>query len=172
MNKKNGVDSKISAHPIPPFIPYQSFHPKTPPTPPEWSKEEIRCFTPAKRDHHVCLRKTPDLMIRPVARIVRELPPRPRSYRVRFPSAPPRLGCLLTCGVRLRCGGGTGTIHMKQCFLAFCPLLKESLTTALTRFSPQSRKRKSHLQLPRCGTPKRGEACVNGFKFAVRNDND
>ena len=24
------------------------------------------------------------------------------AYRVRFPSAPPRLGCLLTCGVRLR----------------------------------------------------------------------
>ena len=50
-------------------------------------------------------------------------------------------------------GGGTGTIHMKQCFLAFRPLLKESLTTALTRFSSEPQKQKSHLQLPRSGTP-------------------
>ena len=36
------------------------------------------------QDHHVngWLRSTPGLMIRPAARIVRELPPRPRSYRV------------------------------------------------------------------------------------------
>ena len=43
----------------------------------------------------------PDLLMRPVARIIRELPPSLAAYRVRFPSAPPRLGCLLSCGVRL-----------------------------------------------------------------------
>ena len=39
-------------------------------------------------------------MIRPAPRIIRELPPSLTAYRVRFPSAPPRLGCLLSCGVR------------------------------------------------------------------------
>ena len=41
------------------------------------------------------------LMVRPADWIIRELPPRPKSYQLRFSSAPPRLGCLLSCGVRL-----------------------------------------------------------------------
>jgi len=59
---------------------------------------------PTEVDHHAngWIRYAPDLMIRPVAWIVQELPPRPKSYHVRFSSAPPRLGCLLSCGVRVR----------------------------------------------------------------------
>lgn len=40
------------------------------------------------------------LMIRPADQIIRELPPSLAAYWLRFPSAPPRLGCLLSCGVR------------------------------------------------------------------------
>ena len=48
----------------------------------------------------LCCHRPLGLMIRPADWIVRELPPRPKSYQLRFPSAPPRLGCLLSCGVR------------------------------------------------------------------------
>ena len=77
------------------------FHPKTPPTPNEWSKEGER-FHPTCVDQHATdwIPYTPDLLMRPVARIIQELPPSLAAYRVRFPSAPPRLGCLLSCGVR------------------------------------------------------------------------
>ena len=40
------------------------------------------------------------LMIRPADQIIRELPPSLSAYWLRFSSAPPRLRCLLTCGVR------------------------------------------------------------------------
>ena len=59
--------------------------------------------------------------------------------------------------------GETGTAHMKQCFLAFRPLiLGEAM--ALTHYATPVSKQKSHLQLPRRSTPQRGEACVNGFR--------
>lgn len=51
---------------------------------------------------------------------------------------------------------------MKQCFLAFRPLILE--LPALTRQTILVPKQKSHLQLPRSGSPVRGEADVNGFK--------
>jgi len=118
--------------------------PKDPPYPIEEVRKE-KVLHPTCVDHHAngWIRYAPDLMIRPVARIVRELPPSPCdwwwwlvlnsslptvlkyrldigthdyccvsayastiinhtvAYRVRFPSAPPRLGCLLSCGVRV-----------------------------------------------------------------------
>jgi hypothetical protein len=49
----------------------------------------------------LCCHRPLGLMMRPADQIVRELPPSLSAYWLRFPSAPPRLGCLLTCGVRL-----------------------------------------------------------------------
>ena len=66
------------------------------------------------------------LTMRPADRILRELPPSLSAYRLRFPSAPPRLRCLLTCGVRVAaikkpCKGGfrLGLPHVEGTRLPF-----------------------------------------------------
>ena len=95
----------INVHVTPSLLPLGgAIHivsPKDPPTPQRGARRR-RCFTPVKQDHHATVfnRMPLDLMIRPVARIVRELPPSHR--RTVYPFLPrPQDEVLLTCGVRL-----------------------------------------------------------------------
>ena len=62
--------------------PYQSFHPKTPL--PHGRDREGRCFTPLEWIimRRIGYRLPLGLMIRPAARVIRELPPSLAAYRV------------------------------------------------------------------------------------------